>query len=83
MTNAGADLQRLARESAVTNMHAANLALVFAPNLLRFDPATVDSSDPMAQMKALKDAGLAPNFVERCLLMDLEAFGAAVAEVQL
>ena len=34
-------------------------------------------------MKALKDAGLAPNFVERCLLMDLKAFGAAVAEVQL
>ena len=34
-------------------------------------------------LKALKDAGLAPNFVERCLLMDLEAFGAAVNEVQL
>ena len=29
----------------------------------------VDPTDPAAQMKALKDAGLAPNFVEH-LIMD-------------
>lgn len=44
-----------------------NEQLVFAPNLLRFDPSTVDPSDMQTQMKLLKDAGLAPNFVEHLI----------------